>query len=77
MNKIKPKMTPEEQVDAALDAVLRASGSALKHYTSPRHLEALRAAMRNVISESYIAGSNDGEKIMKDAIVRMIGRIEI
>lgn len=57
-------MTPEQRIDANLDSVLRASGSALKHYTLPGTLEAMREAMRRVMSESYIQGSNDCHKAM-------------
>ena len=52
-------MTPEQRIDANLDAVLRAAGSALKNYTMPSTLAAMREAMRKVMSDSYIAGSND------------------
>lgn len=58
------EMTPEQRTDANLDSVLRASGSALKHYTLPGTLEAMREAMRKVMSESYIQGSNDCHKVM-------------
>jgi hypothetical protein len=51
-------MTPEQRIDAALDKVLKASGSALKHYTAPATLKKMRNAMHDVMSESYIAGSN-------------------
>lgn len=51
-------MTPEQRIDANLDAVLRASGSALKHYTMPGTLEAMREAMRKIMSRSYLAGSD-------------------
>lgn len=57
-------MTQDQRIDAALDSVLRASGSALKHYTLPGTLEAMREAMRKVMSESYIQGSNDCHKAM-------------
>lgn len=57
-------MTPEQRIDAALDSVLRASGSALKNYTMPGTLEAMREAMRKVMSDSYIKGSNDCRKAM-------------
>jgi hypothetical protein len=52
-------MTAEQRIDAALDSVLRASGSSLRHYTMPKVLEEMRAAMRKVMSDSYIDGSND------------------
>lgn len=56
-------MTPEEKIDAALDSVLRESGSALKHYTTSLALGKMREAMRKIMSESYIAGSNDRRAI--------------
>lgn len=57
-------MTPEQRIDAALDSVLRASGSALKHYTLHGTLEAMREAMRRIMSDSYIHGSNDCHRAM-------------
>jgi len=51
-------MTPEERIDAALDSVLKASGSALRHYTMPKTLADMREAMRKVMSDAYIKGSN-------------------
>jgi len=57
-------MTPEQRIDANLDSVLRASGSSLKHYTTPGTLKAMRDAMRKVMSDSYIQGSNDCHKAM-------------
>ena len=58
-------MTPEQRIDAALDAVLKASGSALKHYTMPATLNNMRDAMRKIMSDSYISGSNDNFEAMK------------
>jgi len=55
-------MTPDQRtqrIDAALDSVLKASGSSLKHYTVKLTLNRMREAMRKVMSESYITGSND------------------
>lgn len=57
-------MTPEQRIDEALDSVLRASGSALKNYTMPKSLEEMRKAMRKIMSDSYIQGSNDAFKAM-------------
>ena len=45
-------------VDEALDKVLRAAGTKLSNYM-PGAQGALREAMRNVMSDSYIKGSND------------------
>ncbi len=58
-------MTPEERIDAALDDVLKASGSALKNYTTSRTLDRMREAMRKIMAESYISGSNDNFNAMK------------
>lgn len=43
------KSTPDERIDAALDAVLKASGSALEHYTMPSTLDLMREAIRKVM----------------------------
>ena len=59
-------MTPDERIDAALDAVLKASGSGLRFYTCAHILSAMREAMRKVMSESYILGSNTQDRIIKE-----------
>lgn len=53
-------MTPEERIEAALDSVLREAGPTLKNYTTKITLNRLRMreAMRKVMADSYIAGSN-------------------
>lgn len=59
-------MTPEQRIDAALDAVLRASGSALRnYYTMQSTLDDMRKAMRKVMCDSYVAGSNDAWDVMR------------
>ena len=58
-------MTPDQRIDAALDSVLKASGSALKHYAMPKTLADMREAMRKVMSDAYIKGSNDNFEAMK------------
>lgn len=58
-------MSAQDKIDAALDSVLRASGSQLNHYTMQVTLENMRDAMRKVMSDSYIAGSNDHAKCMR------------
>ena len=60
-------MTPEQRIDAALDSVLKASGSALRHYTMAKTLTDMREAMRKVMSDAYIKGSNDNFDVMKKA----------
>jgi len=52
-------VTPEQRIDAALDSVLKASGSALRHYTMPKTLADMREAMRKVMFDEYIRGLND------------------
>ena len=64
-------MTANERIDANLDAVLRAAGSSLAHYTLPSSREKLRKAMRDIMSRSYIDGSNDCHDALKKA-----GKIE-
>lgn len=60
-------MTPEERIDAAIDSVLKASGSAINNYSMQLTLERMREAMRKVMSDSYISGSNDAFDVMKKA----------
>ena len=36
----------DEEVDAQLEAVLRAAGTSLRHYSIPKTIEAMRTAMR-------------------------------
>ena len=57
--------TPEQRIDEALESVLRASGSSLKNYTMPSNLEKMREAMRKVMSDSYIEGSNAMYEVLK------------
>ena len=58
-------MTPEQRIDAALDSVLKASGSALRHYTMPKTLADMREAMRKAMFDEYIRGLNDNVEAMK------------
>jgi len=51
-------MTPEQRIDANIDALLRASGSGIDYHT-PRTLQAMREVMRRIMSDSYIKGSQD------------------
>jgi hypothetical protein len=41
-----------ERIDFHLDAILKASGSALKHYTIPLNIERMRDALRAAIAEA-------------------------
>lgn len=58
-------MTPAQRIDAALDSVLRASGTSLNHYRTRIQLDDMRKAMRKVMCDSYIAGSNDAWDVMR------------
>ena len=60
-------MNPQDNIDAALESVLRASGTSLKHYTMQLSLDKMREAMRKIMSDSYIAGSNAYEDALKKA----------
>jgi len=51
--------TPDQRIDAALDSILRASGSSLANYTMQKSLDDMRKAMKKIMSDSYIQGSND------------------
>lgn len=59
------QITPEQRIDAALDSVLRASGTSLNHYRTRIQLDDMRKAMRKVMCDSYIAGSNDAMNVMR------------
>lgn len=48
----------EATIDGALSSVLAAAGTKLTNFP-PGAQDALRDAMRNVMGESYIKGSND------------------
>ena len=52
-------MTPEQRIDANIDALLRASGSGIDYHTMPRTLHNMREVMRRIMSDSYIKGSQD------------------
>lgn len=57
--------TPDQRIDESLELILRAFGSSLKYYTTPSTLEKMRDAMRQVMSDSYIAGSNAMYEVLK------------
>lgn len=55
-------MTIDERIDYNLDRILKASGSALRHYTLPATLDAMRREMRAVMVSEYTRGSDDCHK---------------
>lgn len=54
----------DEEVDQALDRILKASGSALKHYSMPSVLEKMRGEMLAIMKRSYVDGSNACHRAM-------------
>jgi hypothetical protein len=64
-------MTPEERIDANIDAILRASGSGIDYHTMPRTLEAMRDAMRKIMSDSYIKGTQDNfDALVESGVIK-------
>ena len=55
-------MTAAERIDANLDRILRASGSALRHHTMPSTLAALRREMWAIMVEES-GGGTDAERM--------------
>ena len=49
-------MTPIEKIDAALDSVLKESGSSIEYYILSNRLSAMREAMKKIMVDSF----NDG-----------------
>lgn len=58
------ELSADERIDAAVDKLLKAAGSALKHYMPSTVIE-MREVMRGIMSESYIKGSNDAVSALK------------
>lgn len=48
-------------LDTHLDAVLRASGSALRHYSNEKTKEEMRAAMATAIQWGYLVGMKEAK----------------
>ena len=64
-------MTPEERIDANIDAILRASGSGIDYHTMPRSLKAMRDAMRKIMSDSYIKGTQDNfDALVESGVIK-------
>ena len=52
-------MTPEQRIDANIEAILKAAGTSFRHYTMPKSRDDMREAMRKIMADSYIKGSQD------------------
>jgi len=64
-------MTPDQRIDANIDAILRASGSGIDYHTMPRTLEAMRDAMRKIMSDSYIKGTQDNfDALVESGVIK-------
>lgn len=57
------RLPSQELVDLHLNNVLRASGSALKNYTMPATLEAMRKAMSDAMCAAIDSCLSKGEKV--------------
>lgn len=64
----------ERVIDRALDAVLRASGSELKHYSYPSTLADMRAVMSRVFE---VAGERAIEKYKAEQEARQLAEIGV
>jgi len=53
------------------DKVLKASGSALKHYTMPSAKRAILSAMMDAMEAAYRAGANFAERLYEDRFTRL------
>jgi hypothetical protein len=65
-------MKPTEKIDAALESVLRVTGTPIRAYTMPMQLKEMREAMRKIMADSYLAGSNDARKAASDEIKEIL-----
>jgi len=55
-------MSAEKEIDANIEKFLNTIGTSMKNYEMPVNKEAMRKAMRDIMSKSYIKGSNDAVK---------------
>lgn len=47
----------DEKIDSLLDSVLRVFGSAMRHFSMQKTIDAMRQAMRDVLSDNQIANN--------------------
>lgn len=65
-----PELT-EQEIDAAIDRILKASGSALRHYTMALNLERMRGEMREILA-SRLSSIKPGEVVVERKLLRCI-----
>lgn len=70
-------MTPQRRIDQNLDRVLRASGTRLENYTLPSSLDKMHEAMREVMKDSYIQGSNDCYQAMLESNKQIAANLQL
>jgi len=63
---MKSTLKIDAAIDAALEKILSAAGSSLSAYSIPPILEKMRAEMKDIMIESYIQGSMDCYKVLKN-----------
>lgn len=66
-------MTPDQRIDANIDAFLRSTGAdpqRLRIQYGEAKVEKMREAMRKIMKDSYIKGSNDHHDAMVEASKR-------
>jgi len=63
---MKSTLKIDAAIDAAIEKILRAAGSSLSAYSMPEMLEKMRAEMKDIMIESYIQGSSDCYKVLKN-----------
>jgi len=52
-------------IDKNLDAILKASGSGLKHYSMEKTLIDMREAMRSIMVSCYLDGQRDSDEFWR------------
>lgn len=58
-------MDSMDKIDKSLDSALKATGSSIEMFRNEIILGGMREAMRKIMAESYIQGSNDAHEAMK------------
>ena len=58
------EQTADQRIDAALESVLNAAGTSLKHYTMQRTLDQMREAMRKIMIDEWAEGTKSAFRAM-------------
>lgn len=66
----------DEQIDVQLDGILKAAGTALRHYSMQKSKDGMRAALRNaVLSLSPAAASLEASEMLDERIIETVREI--